>query len=152
VDVKSNTKKYRNNQEERTAKIPLWRKMEIDLNMKRKECGQITEYLRGIRSERLSKIMNDIRNKYKIQRDSQLEERKVELGMQITALAKRIKNADDKHERRKQNNKFETNPKLFYRELREEKIDIKKIPSKEDLENFWRNLYEEEKEYNSDAE
>ena len=129
-------------------KLPPWRKrMEDDLKQKRKECGQINEYLRGITSRRLDHIVSNIKRKYNIQRNTELEQKKVELGLQITALAKRIKNADEKYERKKQNHKFETNQKLFYREIREEKINVERIPSKTEVEEFWRNLYENEMKY-----
>ena len=134
-------------------KLPPWRKrMEGDLKQKRKECGQITEYLRGVRSKRLDHIVSKIKEKYKIQSNIGLEQKKVEFGLQITALAKRIKNADEKYERKKQNHKFETNQKLFYRELREEKINVERIPSKTEVEEFWKNLYENEKKHNDEAE
>jgi hypothetical protein len=46
---------------------------------------------------------------------------------------------------------FRTDCKKFYNLLRHTKTSVKKAPSKEDIENFWRVIYREKVRHNEEA-
>ena len=54
-------------------------------------------------------------------------------------------------ERQKQfhdNNEFTNKPEKFYSKLRGTSIKVDKLPSKENIESFWKPIFETEKKYN----
>ena len=46
---------------------------------------------------------------------------------------------------------FKTNPKLFYRELGNEKLTIIDSPSVDEVESFWKSILEDDKHHNEEA-
>ena len=47
---------------------------------------------------------------------------------------------------------FENNPKIFHCELRKRKQNVSSPPEKDELEQFWKVIYEDWKEHNKEAE
>ena len=85
-----------------------------------------------------------IHRKYKL-KESQVKDRVAEHQAEIKGLAATIRNRENKDKSRTINSQFSTNPRRVYNELINEKVEVKKPPDKESLENFWRPLYETEK-------
>ena len=54
------------------------------------------------------------------------------------------------NERKFINKKFHTNPKVIYRQFKGESIKIMDPPGKEEIEDFWKGIWCEEKEFNSE--
>ena len=65
----------------------------------------------------------------------------------IKGLAATVKNKGKKINQKIINKKFAENPRKVYREFKDENIEVKDPPEKEELENFWRPLYEQEKQH-----
>ena len=66
----------------------------------------------------------------------------------IQGLAARVKNKERKINQKVINQKFAENPRKVYRDFKDESIQVDNPPVKEELENFWRPLYEQEKQHN----
>ena len=75
-----------------------------------------------------------------------------ELEGKIPALAKRIKNQDNKNKAQIQNRQFKTNQRTFYRTLIRDTITVDKPPTEQDLDNYWRPLFEIEETHNQEAQ
>ena len=58
-----------------------------------------------------------------------------------------MKNKEKKINQKVINKKFSEHPRKVYREFKDETIEVKEPPEKEELENFWRPLYEQEKQH-----
>ena len=93
-----------------------------------------------------------MRDKYKItskvKRISTLES----LKQRLSATSYRLKRFKKRQLHYNQNYTFENNPQKAYRELREERVEITNPPTKEEIENFWRSIYENDKSYNDNAQ
>src|SRR6266550_4391650 len=122
-------------------KISSWEtRLDKKLQVKRKELTKITDWLQG-RNQKKKQIQYIIR-KYKIIEDNKenivlLEE---QLKQKINAIAGRIRRYKDNEERKKQNLLFSENEKLFYRKYTNQQAKAEKIPKKEEIEKFWKNI------------
>ena len=50
------------------------------------------------------------------------------------------------------NGKFQSNQKQVYRNWKSKQIEIKENPTKEEITEFWRNIWGKESTYNTNAE
>ena len=138
----------------RTSRVtPAWkRKLQKQLNMCRKELNQIKQFLAAPTTQgRLKNIIRRLCAKYHTNTVG-LHNTVRELEGKIPALAKRIKNQENKINARIQNRQFKTNQRGFYRNLIRDTITVDKPPSEESLENFWRPLFENEGTHNQEAQ
>ena len=85
-----------------------------------------------------------IHRKYKI-KEGQVNARIAEHKMDIKGIAANIRSREDKENSKSINLEFAKNPRKVYRDLINDNIEVTKPPEKEDLEEFWRPLYETEK-------
>jgi hypothetical protein len=140
----SNKKTTKNN-------IPKWRKrLEEIVQKKRGEISRINEFLKSNNNRRLVKHINNIKIKYKIRSNNELKAKAIQLGMEVTAKAKEIKNREARFLTRKQNSDFERNQKQFFRSMNNDEILVKNPPDHAQLNDFWRTLYETPKSHNTD--
>jgi len=99
----------------------------------------------------MKKNANAMRNKYKIK----TEQERVNVGETLKQRLKALNNRYQRFVRREnqynQNYEFENKPSKFYDTIRGNKIDVSETPSKDEISNFWRPIYENEKHYNQDA-
>ena len=70
----------------------------------------------------------------------------------IIVKANKIKRYERKEKGKKQNQMFEEDQGRFYRELRNDSIKVSNPPPKEEVERFWKGIYEDERSYNNQAE
>ena len=63
----------------------------------------------------------------------------------IKALAAQLQNKERKAKRKWINKQFAENPRKVYRDMAGDAIEVQQPPDKEDLEQFWRPLYEDQK-------
>ena len=87
-----------------------------------------------------------LKRKYKIE-DHQIKAKIAEHQAHIKGLAAQIRNKDKRINHQRINKLFAENPRKVYRELISDTIEVDKPPQKEDLETFWRPLYETEKQH-----
>ena len=73
------------------------------------------------------------------------------LKQRLYALNNRLSRYQKRQKQYQQNNDFISNQSKLFDELRGNRITIMDPPTKEDIEKFWKPLYENEKEYHKHA-
>lgn len=71
--------------------------------------------------------------------------------MKSLAKAQPLKRCTKRSDYYKQNKTFNEDCNKFYRSLNDENAQVEEPPSKQDVEQFWRNILEAEKEHNNKA-
>ena len=139
-----------NQKRHKGPKIPAWKtKLTKELNTLRKEKSQITEFLINPQQRgRLYQKVTAIEHKYGINDDQHLRYKLNEITDKIPALAKQVKNKQIKLDAKNHNREFRTNARKFYHNIVSENIEVKQPPDQQELENFWRPLYENAVEHN----
>ena len=69
----------------------------------------------------------------------------------IQAKAQRLKRFDKRSRQFRQKKLFETNPKLFYRELENKTLTINDPLSADEVDRFWKSILEDDKHHNEEA-
>ncbi len=118
--------KENNNNKNRKPKWEI--RLNKKLERKRKELTQITNQQQEKKGEVIL-----------------LEE---QLKQEVKAIAGRIRRYKDNEERRKQNQMFNGNEKLFYRKYLNQSVKVSQLPEKEEIEKFWKNILENEPSIN----
>ena len=155
IDRKMSPRSHNQNRDRpRTpATTPAWKlKLQKQLNLCRKELNQIKQFIANPTARgRLKNIISRLCAKYHTNTTG-LQNTARELEGKIPALAKRIKNQDNKNNSKTQNRQFKTNQKSFYRNLIRDTIRVESPPAEEDLENYWRPLFENDVTHNQEAQ
>lgn len=133
-------------------RTPQWKlKIQKQINMYRKELSKIKQHVRTPRDQgRLKRNIDRISKNY-IKDSDQLNNIARELQGKIPALAKRIKNKEQKDNTRVQNQQFGTNSRALYRTLITKPIVVERPPEKQSLEDYWRPLFENVAVHNKEA-
>lgn len=74
-----------------------------------------------------------------------------QLKQRIAATSQRLRRYKKRTAQFRQNRNFKTNAKGFYRNIKEEKTEAGAIPSRENIDAYWRNIYETPVRHNEDA-
>ena len=133
---------------------PRWKqKLQKQITIYRQELSQIKQHLRAPNEEgRLQKKIKRIHNKYHTKDNEELNNVVRELEGKIPALAKRIRNQEEKKNSKAQNQQFGTNPKNLYRTLIRKPIIVERPPEKQQIEDYWRPLFENDETHNQTAQ
>ena len=67
---------------------------------------------------------------------------------ELKATSERLKYQKRLSEHRPLNERFPMNPKSVYRQMKEDNRSAKKIPLKEDVESYWKQLWSKEESAN----
>ena len=94
---------------------------------------------------------NSNTNKYHLERKT-IKEVSEELKQRITATAKKIDRYDARIKQFRQNQQFSTNQQRFYQSLTETMDNLTNMPEKDDVTQFWRNIWDYTKEHNHNAQ
>jgi len=135
------SKAYKKKQDFGRKKKPTW-KMKINnkINKIRAEIAQMKT--REPLSKGMEKKVRQIERKYGITRP-QFQDKVAELQAEVKGLAAQIRNREKKINAKSINRLFEENPRTVYRNLTKEKIEVNNPPDKEELETFWRRVFED---------
>ena len=87
-----------------------------------------------------------IQRKYNID-STEFKAKVAEHQVALKGLTTELKNKEKKIENRRINTLFRENPRAVYRELKEESISVENPPDKDELEQFWRPLFETPKNH-----
>ena len=113
------------------------------INKLRAEVSQIKTYMQLQEHPRkLQRKIEKIKKEYKVG-EQQLNGLIAEHQAKIKALAAQIKNTETKINEKRINKQFAENPRLVYRNLACNTIEVKEPPRLEDIEGYWRPLYED---------
>ena len=140
-------KKRRNT---RGTNKPKWQlKIEKEIETLRREISLCEELQKDkeIRSSNAKKVVR----KYKIVSKSQIPSIKEELKQKLQVKAQRLRRYEKRSKFFRQNKVFETDAKKFYREINKLSISVEKIPSEEEVQEYWSKIWRNEKSYNQTA-
>ena len=112
--------------------------------MLRSEISKITQMTNTSPSNKMKRNNATLRNRYKITNENKRLEILEQLKQRMMALNNRIKRYTTRQKQYQQNNMFENSPEQFYSELRGTRIEVEKISSTEEVESFWRPIFEVE--------
>ena len=133
------------NRKRNKPKTPPWKtKITKRINQLRAEISQMTT--KEPLTKSLINRLKRLKRKYNITQE-QFNARIAEHSAKLKALAAEMRNRTKKAENKQINKQFKENPRQVYRNLLEETIEVEKPPEKEELEAFWRPLFENPKEH-----
>ena len=115
-------------------------KLQKKIEKLRGELSQMMQY-QPITKHLLQK-MRRIKRKYGIRDDSEIPGRIAEHRAEVKALAAQIRNKERKEKSKIINKQFGENPRKVYRNIMKQSIEVENPPSKTELEQFWRPLYD----------
>ncbi|CAH2099489.1 unnamed protein product [Euphydryas editha] len=131
---------------------PPWKKrIQIRIEKLRKELGQLIEIEKGINTNRMSKIRDKLYAKYNIQSENDHNNTAEIIKQRIKALAGRIKRYEEMNTKKEQNKLFAENEHRLYRSLGCNATKDIKIPSKQNVEEFWKSILSNPQQYNKEA-
>ena len=135
----------------RKKKVPLWKvRMENNIRKKCSDLSMLVELENGSRiKERKRKQML---KRYNIKNPADLTTVKEVLKQQIQAKAQRIRRFETRAKFFRQNKIFKQDTKKFYRELGKKRIKVIEPPALDEVEEFWANIWENDKTHNETAE
>ena len=90
--------------------------------------------------------------KYNTEKKENLDKVIEELKQKVLAKTQRLFRYRRRQNQYYQNKLFRTDYKKFYNCLRQTYSSVKNIPDKEEVENFWREIYGKEVQHNAEAQ
>ncbi|XP_031338165.1 uncharacterized protein LOC116167068 [Photinus pyralis] len=148
-----------NNNKRRTAHItPSWeRRLNKKIEGLRADLARMLEYKRGNRNRRLTRKVNEIKNKYKQHTKKNSPNTSTDqlidtIRQRLAILSKRMKQYKKSNARKSDNYLFTNNQKAFYNKINEDNnIELTEPPTKEEIETFWGEIWSNSVTYNNEA-
>ena len=135
-----------------TAKKKDWTfDMNRRINDLRTDISRISQMNDPNPSTKMKRNTNNMRNKYKIYDEENRVIMLETLKQRLSVLNNRLSRYQKRQKQYHQNKTFAEKPSKLYDQLRGNRINITEPPQKEDIERFWKPLYENEKEFNKNA-
>ena len=123
---------------------PPWKvKMMKKIERLRAEISQISSFTDSQNpTMSLQRKINNLKIRYNISNE-QLSAKRAENQAIVKALAGEIRNKEKKIKQKQINKQFAENPRIVYRHIIGDSIKVETPPSKEEIERFWKPLYED---------
>jgi len=102
-------------------------------------------------STKMKKNNNTMKQKYNITNEYKREVMLETLKQRLLALNNRLSRYQKRQTQFRQNNDFIEKPSKLFDELRGSRTEVKDPPPKATIEQFWKPMYETQKNYNKDA-
>jgi len=135
--------------ETRRSKTPTWvRRIQESINDIRKELSALVEIKRDNRKAQNIKRIRLLK-KYNTEKKDNLDKIIEELKQKVSAKTQRLSRYRKRQNQYYQNKLFRTDCKKFYNSLRQTYSRVKNAPEKEEVENFWREIYGKGIQHNS---
>ena len=148
-DICSDRSKNKRKKTNRRKK-PLWKeKIEKEIEYMRGQLSILSELQRGVNVK--GKECRKLIRKFKVTEDN-IDVVKETIKQKMQLKAQRLRRFDKRNRFYRQNMIFKKDAKKFYREVGKETITINEPPSMEAVEEFWKNIWSEEKEFNHETE
>lgn len=123
----------------------------LRINEIRADISKIDQMSSANPSPKIKRNNNSMKNKYNI-RDEQCRIRTLEtLKQRLMALNNRLRRFIRRENQYHHNNTFQNNPGKFYDEIRNDKINIDEPPTENDINSFWKPIFNNEQHYNKDT-
>lgn len=128
---------------------PLWQKrLEARILGYRKELSKLANAAKDKNRQRVEELMATHRANDRTTTEEAIEY----LKQRTAALAQRVRRYKKRAKQYYQNRQYEKNQKSFFRSLRDTAIRVDKIPTVEEVDTFWRGIYEDDIKHNEEAE
>ena len=137
-------------QTRRSTTIPWVRRVQGRINDIRKELSALVEIQRDNRKVTNMKRTRLLK-KYNIEVKESLDQLIEELKQNVPAKTQRLFRYRKRQNQYYQNKLFRTDCKKFYNHLRQPKPNVKNTPGKEEVENFWREIFGKKVSHNEEA-
>ncbi|XP_026737509.1 uncharacterized protein LOC113500810 [Trichoplusia ni] len=142
---------------------PAWQvRLERDIEKLRADCGRLTQFINNNRSRKVIKRVEAIFKSRITHTRHEDNNRKPEefldtLKQKLALKVHRLKRYKKAQQRKNDNIVFSNNEKMFYRNLLKPQAETisqsnLELPTKESLETFWSRIWEEQVQYNENAE
>lgn len=143
-------KRKRNKGKRQGPSKPKWQK-QIDKEIEnfRKEISILDELQRNGKSK--SRKSRQVIRKYHIENKEQIPAIKEELKQKLQVKAQRLRRFTKRNDFYRQNKIFETDAKKFYREIGKTNIEVKDIPTEDQVKDFWNNIWGNNTGHNENA-
>lgn len=131
-------------------KKPKWEiRLEKKIEKLRLEVARVTEHIKGnIKKQRIIKQVEKLKESYKENNFKNLLDT---LKQKLMAQSNRLRRYRVSKDRKQQNIMFANKPRIFYNNLRTERIEIHDNPPMDEIENYWKSIWSIGKEYNKEA-
>ena len=86
-------------------------------------------------------LLHKLEKKFGNSKMSTLETKLTSLKQELKSKADNLRHQKRLIERKKINKQFTFNPKKIYRNMKGDKIEVDKIPTKESIEQFWKGIW-----------
>ena len=130
-------------------------KFEDSINRMRKEIGQIHTLINCKKSNTFTahqlSLKNKFQKKYSNTKTRTLEYKLALLKHDLKATCTKFKYIKRKHQSKTINKTFSKDPKGVYRNFRGTKINVENLPSKDEVESFWKGIWCKNITFNKDA-
>ena len=129
---------------------PKWKwKIQKEVEALRVELSILDEISRGVNVR--TRKSHRLKKKYNVENKTSLDSAKEKVKQIMQLKAQRLRRYDKRNKFYRQNKKFTTDAKKFYRELGKGSITVDNPPSEAEVEGFWNKIWGEEKSFNQDA-
>ena len=126
---------------------PCFRRIQGSINDIRNELSALVEIRRGNRKE-MNINRTRLLKKYNIQKTEELNQ----LIEKVSAKTQRLSRYRKRQNQYYQNKLFRTDCKKIYNRLRQTYPNVNIAPGKEEVENFWREIYGNKVQHNGEAD
>ena len=116
----------------------------------RREISILEEVSKGSRVK--SGKVTKMKRKHKIRDPADIPPVTEILKQKVQAKAQRIRRYEKRSKFFRHNKLFKTDTKKFYRQLGKEQKKVDKVPPANEIEDFWKKIWNNEKKYNEEAE
>ena len=151
--IRETSKETSNNSKKKNTRVePPWkRRLMGKIEEHRRIISQLNEIKKGNQSNRLRRLRRELFERFQIHTDNDLSETLEKMKQKLQAKSARIARYEKRAKQFWQNKTFAENPGRLYNELRQ-KIEPPEVgPGKEEVEHFWKGIWESECEHNKEA-
>lgn len=103
-------------------------------------------------SSKIKRNSNLMKNKYNIQDETTRTRNLETLRQRLMALNNRLKRFTKREKQYHHNNTFQNDPGKFYDEVRDNKITIDEPPTEDDINSFWKPIFNNKQHFNKEAD
>ena len=136
----------------RQTKKNNWQnQMKVRINNIRTDINKIEQMTVANSSSKIKRNNNIMKHKYNIQNEQSRINTLETMKQRMMALNNRLKRFTKREKQYQHNNTFENNPGKFYDEVRDNKIHIDEPPTEQDINSFWKPIFNNEQRFNQDA-
>ena len=107
---------------------------------------------KGKFTKRQNTILHRLTKKYRNTKMRTLETKLALLKQDLRSKSEKLKHEKRISERKRINNRFFKSPKQVYRSMKGNNIIVEKLPRKEAVEKFWKDVWQNEASFNDKAE